>query len=94
MHDEQVGLVADNREDRGRALLDGGLLVEVVDALVDRPLAVGFRRLSPLVPIDRPEIVQHVPALVCRWDFCHISAFARRKYGFCVLSRRDIPLGV
>ncbi|ERH00519.1 MAG: hypothetical protein J07HN6_02140 [Halonotius sp. J07HN6] len=87
MHDEQVGLVAEHREHGRGALAVGDIgnrLVgfEMLAGLAGRPLAVVIGRVSPRVPVDPPEVVEHVPAFVCLRDFDHRPVSPWEGLGF------------
>jgi len=74
--EHEVGLVADDAEDGGVAAVGVDALdrFEVLDALLHGavPLAVGGR--APRVPVDRPEVVEYVPALFRRRGISSVHA--------------------
>jgi len=88
--DHEVGLVAEDREDRRRTLtvLDVSQRLvgrEILFARGKRPLPFVFGGLAPRVPVDRPEIVQRVPSFVRLWDFDHARYWVSGGLGFTCL---------
>jgi len=71
MQNQQVGFVTEDREHRRGFLVDRLVALEVVDALANRALSLCVGGFAPRVPINRPKIVQHVPAFLCLWSFGH-----------------------
>jgi hypothetical protein len=60
MHHQQVRLVSEDREDGGLArlgILEIDVGPKVVDALLERPVALPFGGRPPAIPVDPPEIV-------------------------------------
>jgi len=69
----EIGAAIDRVDDVGVANLDSGL--QELDAVGDRALAVAPRGVAPGVPVDRPEVVEGVPALRRCW---RLSSIHRR----------------
>jgi len=83
--DQQVGLVAGDREHRRVARVGLREHLPVVQerfGFVECRSAVAFRGVPPRVPVHGAEVVEREPALLCLRGVYHVRAFATRVEGF------------